>query len=218
MSRPRRLRPHGFTLVEVLVALAVAGMLAAMLYQGLRLGHRAWSALSARAAAVDEIGVAHRLIRQVVDQAYPLPAPTAQGFQVDFRGEAKGMLFWTPPPEIWVNPGGLIQARLQLRERDGRRDLVLALSENLDDPTRTEEISLLRGIADLSLDYYGQSGNAKTWSSAWQNRPALPQLVRLRVRFADGDRRIWPDLVVAPKVDLDTECVIDALTQRCRGR
>jgi general secretion pathway protein J len=146
-------RDAGFTLVEVLVALTLASLLAAGLYQGLRLGNRAWSALSARAAAADEIGVAHRLARQVIDQAYPLPAPTPQGYQVDFRGEAKGLIFWTPPPDIWTYPGGLIQARLQLREADGRRDLVLALSENLSDPSRTEEISLLRGIADVAIDY-----------------------------------------------------------------
>ncbi|MFN3400986.1 MAG: type II secretion system protein J, partial [Ferrovibrio sp.] len=55
MLPPRR--DSGFTLVEVLVALALMSVLAAALYQGLRLGNRAWSALSARAAAVDEIGV-----------------------------------------------------------------------------------------------------------------------------------------------------------------
>lgn len=213
MTMPPPRRDSGFTLVEVLVALALISLLAAALYQGLRLGNRAWSALSARAAAVDEIGVAHRLVRQVIDQAYPLPAPTAQGFQVDFRGQAKGLLFWTPPPEIWAYPGGLIQARLQLRETDNRRDLVLSLSEDLANPARTEEITLLRGISDLTVDYFGSD-----WRSTWQNQPRLPQLVRLRITFPEGDRRNWTELVVAPKIDLDTECVIDALTQRCRGR
>jgi general secretion pathway protein J len=211
-------RDAGFTLVEVLVALTLASLLAAGLYQGLRLGNRAWSALSARAAATDEIGVAHRLVRQVIDQAYPLPAPTEQGFQVDFRGEAKGLIFWTPPPDIWAYPGGLIQARLRVRATEGRRDLVLALSEDLNDPGRTEEISLLRGIADVAVEYYGRAGAAADWRAIWQHQPQLPQLVRLRVGFPEGDRRTWPDLVVAPKIDLDTECVIDTLTQRCRGR
>ncbi len=213
MQQPTR-RDAGFTLIEVLIALVLVSLLAAALYQGLRLGNRAWSALSARAAAADETGVAHRLVREIIDQAYPLPAPTAQGFQVDFRGEAKGFLFWTPPPEIWAHPGGLIQARLQMRESGGRRDLVLALSENLANPMWTEEVVLLSGIADLALDYYGSAG----WRSVWQNQPQMPQLVRLRVRFPDGDRRAWTELVAAPKTDLDTECVIDTLTQRCRGR
>lgn len=214
MMTPRPRMESGFTLVEVLVALALVSLLAAALYQGLRIGHQAWSALSARAAAVDEMGVAHRLVREVIEQAYPLPAPTAQGFQVDFRGQTKGLVFWTPPPEIWAYPGGLIQARLQLRETDHRRDLVLALSENLANPARTEEIVLLRGIADLAIDYYG----ATDWTNAWQNQPRLPQLVRLRIAFPEGDRRSRTELVVAPKIDLDTECVIDTLTQRCRGR
>jgi general secretion pathway protein J len=215
----RRNGEAGFTLVEVLVALAVTSLLAGLLYQGLRLGNRAWLALSARAAAADEVMVAHGLLRQVLDQAYPLPAPTAQGYQVDFQGQVKEIVFWTPPPDIWAYPGGIIQARLQLRNADGRRDLVLALSEDLADPRRTEQVILLRGIADIAMEYFGAVGTAvPAWRGNWQGQPALPQLVRLRVAFADKDRRIWPDFVVAPKVDLDTECVMDPLTQRCRGR
>jgi len=30
---------------------------------------------------------------------------------------------------------------------------------------------------------------------------ALPQLVRLRVVFAEHDRRYWPDLIVRPMTD-----------------
>jgi general secretion pathway protein J len=36
--------------------------------------------------------------------------------------------------------------------------------------------------------------------------------------FADGDARRWTDLIVSPRVDVDTTCVYDMLTKRCRGR
>jgi hypothetical protein len=40
----------------------------------------------------------------------------------------------------------------------------------------------------------------------------------VRVRFAHGDERLWPDLLVAPLVSADVGCVYDALSQLCRGR
>lgn len=206
---------RGFTLVETLVALAVTSLLAAMLYQGLQLGNRAWAGLNARAAAIDEIGVAQRILRQALDQAYPLPAPTAQGYRIDFRGEARSVAFWTPPPDVWRYPGGFIPARIALNDSNGRKNLVLTLSERNGAQTASEDVVLLHDVADMGIEYFSPTNG---WSAAWADRPVLPGLIRLRVAFADGDRRRWPDLVVAPKITMDAECAPDALTQRCRGR
>lgn len=216
MIRPSRIsRDGGFTLAETLVALAVIGLMAMLLFEGLRLGGKVWTGLSARAAAIDEISTARRLTRTLLDQAYPLPAPTAQGFRVDFRGEATGVAFWTPPPEIWPNPGGIIQARLRIETQEGRRNLVLTLSEDFSDPAKSEAFVLLRNVEGATLEYFGSSGG---WSASWIDHATLPSLVRLVVTFPSGDQRHWPELVVAPKIELDTECVADPLTQRCRGR
>lgn len=210
---------RGFTLVETLVALTVVSLLAAMLYQGLRLGQRAWSGLNARAAAIDDVGVAQRILRQALDQAYPLPAPTAQGYRIDFRGEARSVAFWTPPPDVWRYPGGFIPARITVAETNGRNRLVLSLSERNGTQTVSEDVVLLQDVADIGVDYFGAAGTAPAaWATSWSDRPNLPGLIRLRVTFAEGDLRRWPDLVVAPKVTMDAECAPDPLTQRCRGR
>ena len=33
-----------------------------------------------------------------------------------------------------------------------------------------------------------------------QGGPAIPQLVRIRLTFAKGDARHWPDMIVAPQL------------------
>jgi general secretion pathway protein J len=209
----------GFTLVETLVALVVVSLLSAALYQAFLLGNRAWTGLSARAAAIDEIAVAQRLLRQLLEQSYPLPAPTAQGFRVDFRGERSSITFWTPPPDIWRYPGGYIPARISMRETEGGKQLVLSLSELNGAQRTTEDVVLLRGLDTVTFEYFGPAGSAApAWTPSWTDRAVQPGLVRLRVTFPDGDRRRWPDLVVNPKITLDAECVHDPLTQRCRGR
>jgi len=52
----------------------------------------------------------------------------------------------------------------------------------------------------------------------WTLPSRLPRLVRVKIEFPDGDARFWPELLVAPRIDVDVGCVYDALTKRCRGR
>ena len=46
----------------------------------------------------------------------------------------------------------------------------------------------------------------------------LPTAVRVHVEFAGADSRVWPDLVIAPRVTADQGCVYDPVTHHCRGR
>ena len=72
----------------------------------------------------------------------------------------------------------------------------------------------------MSFSYFGKRrvDKAPAWHDAWAAEPALPLLVSLKVRFRSGDTRLWPDLVIAPRITADVGCVHDPLTKRCRGR
>ncbi len=59
---------------------------------------------------------------------------------------------------------------------------------------------------------------APSWRTSWSNEKTLPQLVRIYAVFPDGDARIWPEFVVAPRVSVDVNCLYDALTKYCQGR
>ena len=37
------------------------------------------------------------------------------------------------------------------------------------------------------------------WQVQWEG-PAIPELIRLRLVFAEGDRRRFPDLIAAPQL------------------
>jgi hypothetical protein len=72
----------------------------------------------------------------------------------------------------------------------------------------------------LEISYYGQTGPSRTqaWSNAWSNQGTPPQLIRVKLSFADGDHHVWPELIMRPSVTVDTACVIDPETSLCRGR
>ena len=58
------------------------------------------------------------------------------------------------------------------------------------------ETELLRGVQGVEASYWPH-GTTPRWLPSW-NQAALPALVRLRIVFPPGDRRRWPDMVVAP--------------------
>ncbi len=79
---------------------------------------------------------------------------------------------------------------------------------------------LLRNLAAVRFSYYGAAapGGQPVWQARWPVGTTIPQLVRLHVDFARGDSRVWPDLIVAPRIEADAGCVYDDATQACQGR
>jgi general secretion pathway protein J len=60
------------------------------------------------------------------------------------------------------------------------------------------EIELIRGIDRIELAYWGSQspGQAGSWQTQWDGA-GIPELIRLRLVFAKGDRRRFPDLIAA---------------------
>ncbi len=81
----------------------------------------------------------------------------------------------------------------------GRGEEARAVS--IDADPRTKQAVLIEGIADVRIGYFGpgqEAGEPARWHERWEAMPAPPALVSVRITFPPGDRRFWPDLVVAP--------------------
>jgi general secretion pathway protein J len=179
-------REAGFTLLEVLVALAVLGFIVLGIAQGLRLGTSAWQRQARDQAWQEQVSTTERLLRHMLEQARPGPA----GGAPPLRGDADRLVFTT------VLPGGAeVQAALGLAQ-PGR--LVLRWHAP-GSPAAAQERVLAEGLAGLELGYWPAAAASAGWQREWAGR-ALPALVRLRLRFAAPERR-WPDLVFRPVLE-----------------
>jgi general secretion pathway protein J len=67
-------------------------------------------------------------------------------------------------------------------------------------PPEPIETELIRGVERFDLAYWGSPspGEPAGWQSRWDRRD-IPELIRVRLGFATGDRRRWPDLIAAPQ-------------------
>jgi general secretion pathway protein J len=196
-------RQCGFTLLELLVALVLLGLILSGLAQGVHFGLSAWNRQSQTATARDEIAAAERLLRGLIARAEPGSEDEKPGFV-----GLPGAMRWrtTLPVSAEMLDIRAVEAGLGV-DGDGR--LVLRLRPNpraeaLQRQTPLEEV-LLVGLSHLEIAYWQPAEQdrpgewLRQWGAGERAAKALPGLVRLRLVFPDGDRRHWPDIVLAPQ-------------------
>jgi general secretion pathway protein J len=205
-GRRRGRASAGFTLLELLIAITLLGLLVAALFGGLRLGARAWERSEERLDESARMQVVQNFLRERLMQAYPLTAEDPSGrLRLAFEGTGDALRLVTVMPAYLGI--GFAELMLAVDDRSGIRDLVVQWRRfELPPEPEDEEPQvkvLLEDIEGLEIAYYGAlaRGEPVLWHEQWLEVMALPQLVRLRVVFPEDDRRYWPDLIVRPMTD-----------------
>lgn len=220
-----RRREAGFTLLEILVAMTVLGVLTGLLSTGLNFGTRIWEREKGQLDVATELQLVQDVLRRLLTQALPLAQPPERGKAQEpvFVGQEDSVEFMGPPPAQLL-AGGIYAYRLVARnEADGVR-LVLdwrlrppqggtarvrvtnAELEGQEQLSSEHEVVLLRGLSSAEFSFFGatEEGSSPSWRDNWRSSTKSPQLVRLKVSFRPGDARTWPDLLVAPRIMLES--------------
>jgi general secretion pathway protein J len=214
-----RTQEAGFSLIELLVSLALLGMVAAILASGLSLGQGSWRRSEEKAQASRSMFDAQTALRRLIENMQPLRSGSqglrsqASGSQgsgsqdlraVEFRGSADELDGIVPlPPHIGL--GGLYRLHL-FRNRSARRlDLTLRAyeprSEAASGDDETGLTTLTSEIDSLELRYFGKAKGEETpnWRNEWRDQEELPSLISIKV----GGEKIgvvWPELLISPRV------------------
>jgi prepilin-type N-terminal cleavage/methylation domain-containing protein len=187
----------GFTLVEMLVALALLGLMTAYAVGALRsLGQIARVGEDIEAAA--EVEAVARHLRQTIADARAVFAPGDDDDQrLVFTGRGDRLSFVTVLNDR-LERGGLylldygVEAdtgELTLRRRVYRPDV-----EAIGDAAK---LRLLGNVERIEFTYCEtRCVAASDWRNNWNIADRFPGLVRVAVRFRQGDRRQWRETVV----------------------
>src|SRR5262249_35249295 len=159
----------------------------------------------------EHVVVVQDFLRRVLGGAYPLySASDPTHPHVDFDGAENALAFIGPGPRA-AEPAGWFRYALGTDRREHLTNFVMKAVPELGHPAAASVLTdnlLLPGIEQVAFSYFGETPTARSpqWQSAWTGRGLLPQLVRIQVRLRPGDPRLWPDLLVAPRILADIGC------------
>lgn len=188
--RSSRHRQRGFTLLEMMVALTILGLMTVLIVALLPAGITGAARVSEISSGVGQVRDVQQLLRRQLTAIPPLTRRDVHEDRLLFSGQEQALTF---PAYPLFGQGGiapiLITLRLQAQEK---RTALLYLQGQ-------EERELMSGISDAQFSYYGilPPEVAPRWHKAWTNSGRLPQLVRLTLQPA-GERQFWPELIIAP--------------------
>jgi prepilin-type N-terminal cleavage/methylation domain-containing protein len=205
VTRDRR----GFTLPEVLIALAIIGALLVIALGGMRVALAAWRQGEDRAEAHQHVrGVALQLAR-TIGAAYPyLGSRTALPESVLlFLGDKTRLEFVTQsPPFPFATRIAFTAVVIALDESEAHAGLVIRQRPLPNQNPFADAVPVFRdpAITSIAFQYMDASGG---WLDAWDgpNTHAAPRAVRVAVGATiDGREQALPSLTVSLRVGEST--------------
>lgn len=191
---------RGFTLVELLIAMTLVGMMMVILFGGLRLSTRSWEAAEEKLVAVEKLRVVEGLFRrQIREQKLLFYEDPERGPVVTFAGTPQAIRFVVPLLER-LGLGGLYWVTFEAVRKGSESDLMMSWwpyrpgTQNMEAGGREQEV-VLEAVEEVTFSYFGREamGQAPQWYERWENPQQPPQLVRLQIRTKDAE---WPELIV----------------------
>lgn len=201
----------------MLASLLIFAMTSMLIVSGLAAGRQVWERMDADSRGADEVAGAQMLLRQRIEHLVPLTLFDTMPPTADFDGESSTMQF-VATPRVAQSPSALRRYKLWLSPK-GELVLSSASTVAIDPKTADENLVLLTGVQALDFAYFGpDKKGVPGWQLQWASQTMTPTLVRVHVAFEARDSRVWPDLLVKPVTTIDTQCVLNPVFGKCRGR
>jgi general secretion pathway protein J len=185
--RRRAHTPRGFTLVELLIALALTGLVTLLLLSATRMAALGINRVSAQAERLEARRTLEEMLRRALSSAVASPLlPSAP----PLVGGPEKLEFLSLAED---SGAGLYRVSLAVE----RSALVLRRSrDGASGESAPERTLLAPRLASLAIAYFGApAANAEPhWQERWEGSRRLPKLVRITLDTGDGIA--WPPLVV----------------------
>lgn len=207
-------REAGYSLVELLIVLALLGLISLAIAGGISFGTRVWERAEQEVSGAERANGGHALLRTLLANVYPRKSGEAGAEQhVAFEGSRDHMTFLVAA-SAQLGETGIARIALTVERDAGAATLTLSShAETGGDGDR--KVTLLAGAKEVSFAYAEIVDGALNWSDVWQSRGTLPALIRVRANLPPGASQ-WPDLVVRPRIDRAAGCIFDPVSFECR--
>ena len=186
----------GFTLLEVIVTLAILGLILLVISEAFRLGLSAWERGESTREEYQKVRAISQLVCQQIKSSIPYKIKTqkAEGDYLAFEGKPHSVKFVSALPIKARQPQGFVYVIYEFQEggNEGGRLVYYeqrVLNKDFFEEKPDEElgVSLYEGISNVRFEYFRREDPDKNWTEGWvdewnaKDEKELPQALKMTI-------------------------------------
>jgi prepilin-type N-terminal cleavage/methylation domain-containing protein len=171
----------GFTLLELMISIAIVGIMVSILVVVLRLGFRSVEAGEKKIESLERVRASVNLIDAQIQSELPMTHEENGENKYYFKGQP-ALLEFSTNYSIWGGETGYVVVSYRVDEEDqGKR--TLWASENRVGQENKKEIKLLELFDEMYFEYFYQDPTEEEgkWIDEWTEATFLPTKIRLHL-------------------------------------
>jgi general secretion pathway protein J len=216
---------RGFTLIELVVAVALLGTMMVLMYSGLTFSLRGWDAGAANGQRIADRRIGENFLRRELSEIFPMRWKDPMVLRLAFEGETQRVRFVSSRPAD-VTGGGLSLVGIEVEAGADSRDRSLVMRRAMPDDDAKDfgpldgakGTVILAGVDSVAFSYFGSENDFTDpkWSDTWTYAGRVPQMVRMRVRTTEGT--VLPEMLVRVNLGEEAGCLENSFQRVCRPR
>ncbi|WP_290704261.1 prepilin-type N-terminal cleavage/methylation domain-containing protein [Amphritea sp.] len=166
----------GFTLLEMLVAMAITSVLLTVIYGSFYQGIRSWQSISAHNEAEQQQFLLRQHLRQQLQSSLLINTSQDRNSNIEFIGREDHLEFIAQLSPLQGN-AGLYNYRITLQDEPAAIHIQIS-PYGIENESQLQQHSL-KADSTLRIEYSDSSGSSVNWIDRWPYQNRLPQLIRI---------------------------------------
>lgn len=179
-------RAKGFTMIEVLIALAITAFIVTALYATFFLSQKAIASLDDSLIRLQEARQVIDTLKREIESAMYNKDREYTLFKLedrDFYGKSASRLTFTTFSPLMA---GLAKISYTVEETEGRLVLKKGMNSAFDSKSKAKEIELIEDLQSFSVEIKYRDSWVKTWDSSLTN--SIPEEVRISITIPEKSK------------------------------
>ncbi len=185
---------RGFTLLELMISIAMIGVIVLILFGAMRLGFRSVDAGEKKIETLERLRASLNTVDAQIQSEVPISYTDEDGStRYYFKGEETAMEFSTNY-SLWSGQAGYVVVHYTVAS-DSFGQKSLLISENVIGMEAMRQTYLFDSFSDISFEYFYKSPTDEVgnWVTKWTDDTDIPEKVKLHlVRGAEDFSMIIP--------------------------